>query len=600
MVWWNRSVQRVLATGIMLALLMTALVGFPIVAGAASVGVFDPHPTTPAFGPSDGWTRSVVLGDLDGDGDLDAVVVSLFVAPNSVWLNDGVGNFSAHPTTPTFGSMLASDVKLADLNGDTFLDAFVVASGRNQVFLNDGAGNFTQVTNAVPLVLGVGSAVALGDVNGDTHIDAVVTYLGESDTRVFLNNGSGVFTSGSSIAVENSADVVLGDVNGDGDLDAIIAGFAGGAQSVWLGNGDGTFIAGGMFGAGNSRALALGDIDGDNDLDVIVANDDDEAQTVWLNDGSGAFSAHPAVPTFGSGFSWDIVLVDIDGDNDLDIVVANEDEQAQTVWLNDGTGAFTPHPTVPEFGAGVSVALAAGDLDDDQDPDLVVANFAGQHTVWLNMDNTAPTADAGGPYSVIEGGSVELDGTGSSDPDTGDSLTFEWDLDGDGNFGETGVDAANGDETGATPTFQTGALTGPLAWTVTLRVTDAWGATDEASATINIVSYGQACLYGGSLSRVGLIGAGSDATVTCARGEPIVIELGDDIFACLFAGSLSQVGYSEPSNCGRGTAIGFAAGSDLYACLFAGSLSQVGYNEPSNCGRGASVGFMGGPPSDPN
>ena len=46
--------------------------------------------------------------------------------------------------------------------------------------------------------------------------------------------------------------------------------------------------------------------------------------------------------------------------------------------------------------------------------------------------NRPPVAEANGPYTVSEGGSVTLDGTGSHDPDPGDTLTYAWDLDGDG------------------------------------------------------------------------------------------------------------------------------------------------------------------------
>ncbi len=68
--------------------------------------------------------------------------------------------------------------------------------------------------------------------------------------------------------------------------------------------------------------------------------------------------------------------------------------------------------------------------------------------------NAPPTANAGGPYSVAEGGTVALDGTASSDPNqSATTVTYAWDLDGDGVFGETGAAAGRGNETGSLPTF---------------------------------------------------------------------------------------------------------------------------------------------------
>jgi type VI protein secretion system component Hcp len=99
-----------------------------------------------------------------------------------------------------------------------------------------------------------------------------------------------------------------------------------------------------------------------------------------------------------------------------------------------------------------------------------------------------PSADAGGPYQVGDGQSVALSGAGSFDPDQdAATLTYEWDLDGDGVFGETGAGAERGDEVGATPTFSAAGLFGPQTRTLSLRVTDATGKTDTDTATLTIV-----------------------------------------------------------------------------------------------------------------
>ena len=106
---------------------------------------------------------------------------------------------------------------------------------------------------------------------------------------------------------------------------------------------------------------------------------------MWLNDGLGNFTAHPTTASFGAGNSFDVALGNLDGDGDLDALVANFGGEAETVWLNDGLGNFTAHPTTASFGAGDSTAVALGNLDGDADLDAVVANTSGQaETVWLN------------------------------------------------------------------------------------------------------------------------------------------------------------------------------------------------------------------------
>src|SRR5262249_45095347 len=100
-------------------------------------------------------------------------------------------------------------------------------------------------------------------------------------------------------------------------------------------------------------------------------------------------------------------------------------------------------------------------------------------------DGVPPVVDAGGPYGVAEGGSTQLLGTAQG---TG-TLVYQWDLDGDGVFGETGAGALRGDEVGPTPTFSAAGLDGPTSWTVTLHATDtSTGLIGTDTATINVAN----------------------------------------------------------------------------------------------------------------
>ena len=140
------------------------------------------------------------------------------------------------------------------------------------------------------------------------------------------------------------------------------------------------------------------------------------------------------------------------------------------------------------FAIDVGSAVPVGQLitATATDPDGNTSEFSVAVAV---TDNTPPVADAGGDYAVDEGGAVQLDASASSD-DQQDAatLTYEWDLDGDGIFGETGSDAHQGDETGINPTFSAAGLDGPSSAAVALRVTDDGGLTDTAVATVDIAN----------------------------------------------------------------------------------------------------------------
>ncbi|UCE50623.1 MAG: cadherin domain-containing protein, partial [Phycisphaerales bacterium] len=152
--------------------------------------------------------------------------------------------------------------------------------------------------------------------------------------------------------------------------------------------------------------------------------------------------------------------------------------------------------------------------------------------------NRPPVADAGGPYTVPEGGSVELDASGTTDPDLPDEvLTYEWDLDGDGEYD---------DATGIYPTFSAALLDGPSSITVGLKVTDSYSEFDTNTAIVQVtnvapsvsaynvfvsVDEGQPATNSGSYSDPG------DDTVTLTVSVGIIIDNGDGTWEWLFGTS---------------------------------------------------------------
>jgi hypothetical protein len=96
--------------------------------------------------------------------------------------------------------------------------------------------------------------------------------------------------------------------------------------------------------------------------------------------------------------------------------------------------------------------------------------------IGLNPVNNPPSADAGGPYSVYEGGSVALSATGV-DPEDGSNVTFAWDLDNNGSFETPGQNV----------NFSAAELTAPAVVTVKVQVTDTYGNSAVDETTINVL-----------------------------------------------------------------------------------------------------------------
>ena len=296
--------------------------------------------------------------------------------PLTIQADGGTGVFA--DSGQSLGDHNSYGMSLGDVDGDGDLDAFVANySQGNRVWLGDGSGNFTD--SGQSLGDHNSRSVTLGDVDGDGDLDAFVANFNQGN-RVWLNDGSGNFTdSGQSLGTHDSIAVSLGDVDGDGDLDAFIANRSGDGNRVWTGDGSGNFTDSGQsLGNRSSYGVSLGDVDDDGDLDAFVANYDQDNR-VWLADGSGNFT--DSGQNLGNHSSYDVSLGDVDGDGDLDAFVANYN-QGNLVWLNDSGGNFTD--SGQGLGNHSSVGVSLGDVDSDGDLDAFVANYDQGHRVWLN------------------------------------------------------------------------------------------------------------------------------------------------------------------------------------------------------------------------
>jgi hypothetical protein len=347
-------------------------------------------------------TRSIALADVDGDGDLDLMAGNYNDQINRLYLNNG----TTDPFSGVTGTDISSDahftysIVMGDVDGDGDLDMLAGNSNQtNRLYLNDGSADpFSGITGTdISSDAHDTISIALGDVDGDGDLDMLAGNWNQTN-RLYLNTGtaapfSGVTGTDISGDAHSTNSIALGDVDGDGDLDMLV-GNSYGPNRLYLNNGTADPFSG-VTGTDISSdahytySIAMGDVDGDGDLDMVAGNNGD-ANRLYKNNGT----AVPFSGVTGSDISSDahatlsIALGDVDGDGDLDMLAGN-DGQTNRLYLNDGT-------TDPFNGVtGVNISsdahdtrsIALGDVDGDGDLDMAVGNRDQTNRLYLKRNN---------------------------------------------------------------------------------------------------------------------------------------------------------------------------------------------------------------------
>lgn len=313
-------------------------------------------------------------------------------APGSGWID------ATLPNVPVAPALHATDSVFIDVDHDGDLDVVVsVEHGVNRLYRNDGGGKLTYVPDAFGTRMHDSEHVRAADFNGDGHMDVVFVAEADEYHQLYLGDGKGGFVDASARLPAHSQGngLAVGDVDGDGLPDIFIGstGEAGGGKEVPAKNllflGDprrpGYFIDASAThlpqANDQTEGAVLADMDGDGDLDLVLASPS-QPNRLLVNDGKGRFKDEShrlelKVPME----TREVHVLDVNGDGRLDIVFFNitsnnagwEKDPQTRLLVNDGKGNYRDE-TAARLPAHTfsSWAGTVVDFNGDGAPDLLV------------------------------------------------------------------------------------------------------------------------------------------------------------------------------------------------------------------------------------
>jgi hypothetical protein len=392
------------------------------------------------FSAGTGWNiaRTLLVGDVSGDGNADLVARDSTTDNGTLRVYRGNGSTTSNPwtTSPIWsgtGWNTVGPIMLADATADGRPDIIArTNAGDIFVYPHNGATDSNYWTSIVVGSVGWPTTEKLAaiDATGDDLPDLVAVdrsgtawlhpQLSTSARSMWSPTERREVASGLTYAAE----ILPGDVDGNGrpELSARVA--AGGELSVRIHNGD---AAANPWTASTSEGTAwgfasevlLGDVDGDGRKDLLALDRSDANGTVWIYRNTGDPGERFTARYFG-GNGWNIftelIVGDVNGDGLADLVGRTPDGD---LYAYPGNGSATGFPWQQRVWVGsnwqTADRLALGDLDGDAIDDLVDLELDGSLWLFPTGASTDPI-QVDGAWSTVESiGLGDTTGTGRLD-----------------------------------------------------------------------------------------------------------------------------------------------------------------------------------------
>ncbi|HET8809781.1 MAG TPA: FG-GAP-like repeat-containing protein [Flavobacteriaceae bacterium] len=403
----------------------------------------DGNSTTPGFthhiihnGFGGNNTRKVYSGDVDGDLDMDV----LFGHGSTLdWLeNTGGGSFGS-PQNITSSANTIVDISMSDVDGDGDMDVLSASFNDNTIawYENNGNTNPGFTAHNITTLATNAAAVYAADLDGDLDMDVLSgTSFGDGKVTWYENKAAppvitAVTPTPNSIGNLVNTDITLvfdhpidnttlnnSTIIVRGTRTGLVGGsLSGGGTNTITFNPTNDFEAGeritvtlttGLLStdglamdapyafsflaavasppesppvfypkvisttADGAREVYVADLDGDGDMDVLSASENDDTIAWYENNGSGHFGTGNNITSTADG-AYAVYAADVDSDGDMDVLSASKNDDTIAWYANNGSGSFGAEQII-STGANGAHDVYAIDVDSDGDMDVVSAS----------------------------------------------------------------------------------------------------------------------------------------------------------------------------------------------------------------------------------
>lgn len=371
------------------------------------------------------YIQDVCVGDIDGDGKLDLIVLNNMGHTISAYKNTSTtGSISFAPKVDIFLTYQYSQVVVRDLNGDGRADIITSQSFSNVISVIQNMSYNSSIAFAPGvdfIVQIVPHTITVGDLNKDGKPELI--YSDKSYKLNIMKNQSSsttisfVETNSYSVGSQN---IEIGDLDGDDMPDlALVAYVNYDQENVTVlrntGNsGNISFVSEGNYAVGGYARISIADLDGDGRPDLVTGGPLDNLISILKNTsttGSTSFNTKISFHAPTNGNLFDVAITDVDGDGRPDIGVANRALNSFSVLRNEigenaqlcpaGNTTLTSNFIGSSYHWQVNTGNGFENISDNN-------NYNGTNSRTLQL-NTIPSSWYGYQYKcLVDGNSSNL------------------------------------------------------------------------------------------------------------------------------------------------------------------------------------------------